>query len=189
MLSPEAVARRNAQRKALAAYLAGSREHPHEIAMDPDFCVCAVLSPSWLSHARFALRAAATRIAELMPLSPLKVFFYRLLGVRIGRGVFISPRVVLDPGYPSLIELDDGCLLGMGCRLFTHEYTPAKFRLGRIRVGKGAVIGAYSTVRSGVTIGEKATVGFNSYVHGDVPAGQTVGGVPARPLHAEREGG
>jgi acetyltransferase-like isoleucine patch superfamily enzyme len=41
--------------------------------------------------------------------------------------------------------------------------------MGRVRIGKGSVIGGYAVVRAGVSIGEKATVGFLSYVNNDVP--------------------
>jgi acetyltransferase-like isoleucine patch superfamily enzyme len=95
--------------------------------------------------------------------------------------------VVIDPLYPFLIELEDGCCLGMGCRLLTHEYTATSFRAGRIRIGKGSVIGAYAMIRSGVSVGSKATVGAMSFVNRDVPDGETVAGVPAKPLNCSRE--
>ena len=187
MLTPEAKARRQTERQAFAAYLAGRCDAPFVLQSHEAYCACDVLFPSALAYAKLGFRSAAMKIIGWMPLSPLKVFFYRLLGVRIGRDVFIAPGVFIDPLFPWLIELEDGCLLGIGCRLFTHEYTATAFRVGRVRVGKGAVVGAYATVRSGVSIGDKATVGFNSYVNKDVAAGETVGGVPARPLEAKVE--
>jgi acetyltransferase-like isoleucine patch superfamily enzyme len=188
MLTPEARARRQAERQAFAAYLAGSHDAPFVLESHESYCACDVLFPSALAYARLGFRSAVMKIIGWMPLSALKVFFYRLLGVRIGRDVFIAPGVFIDPLFPWLIELEDGCLLGIGCRLFTHEYTATGFRVGRVRVGKGAVIGAYATVRSGVSIGDRVTVGFNSYVNRDVPDGETVGGVPAKPLAKKVEG-
>jgi acetyltransferase-like isoleucine patch superfamily enzyme len=128
-------------------------------------------------------------IVNAIPISILKVLLYRLLGVKIGKGVYIAPEVLIDPLYPWLIELGDDCFLGMGCKVFTHEYTATDFRIGRVRIGRGSVIGAYSIIRSGVTIGEKVTVGFNSYVNKDVRDGEIVGGVPARPLKSGPERG
>jgi len=187
MLSAEDRAKLEAERRALRAYWAGNQGEPFTLELHDAYCVCDVPFASLFAYARLLFRCAAMKIVSLLAFSPLKVFFYRLFGVRIGRGVFIAPGVFIDPLFPWLIELEDGCLLGMGCRLFTHEYTATSFRIGRVRVGKGSVVGAYATVRSGVSIGSKVTIGFNSYVNKDVPDGATVGGVPAKILKTDPE--
>jgi acetyltransferase-like isoleucine patch superfamily enzyme len=128
-------------------------------------------------------------LAGAVPISAVKIWLYRLAGAKIGRDVHIAPGVVIDPLYPQLITLGDGCCLGLGCRLLAHEITAYDFRMGRITVADGAVIGAYSTVRSGVSIGSKATIGFHSFVNRDVSDGATVAGVPAREIGSRKEDG
>jgi acetyltransferase-like isoleucine patch superfamily enzyme len=189
MLTKEDKAKRHAERQALKAYWRGSQDQPFVLKRHEAYYVCDVIFPSILAHLRWPIRGLMVGIVNAIPISTLKVFFYRLLGVKIGRGVYIAPEALIDPLYPWLIELGDDCFLGMGCKIFTHEYTATDFRVGRVRIGRGSVLGAYSIIRSGVTIGEKVTVGFNSYVDKDVPDGETVGGVPARPLRPAREGG
>jgi len=187
MMTAEDIARRHAERQAFQAYWAGGHEEPFVLELHDAYCVCGVPFPSRWAYAKLLFRYAAMKVVSLMLFSSLKVFFYRLLGITIGRGVFIAPGVYIDPLFPRLIELEDGCLLGVGCRLFTHEYTANNFRIGRVRVGKGSVVGAYATVRSGVSMGSKVTIGFNSYVNKDVPEGATVGGVPAKILNTDPE--
>lgn len=53
---------------------------------------------------------------------------------------------------------------------------------GRVQIGNGAYIGAAAVIKQGVTIGENATIGMGAVVVGDVAAGATVVGNPARPL-------
>lgn len=188
MLTKEDKAKRHAEREALKAYWRGRQERPFVLEGNDAYYVCEVLFPSILEHIRIPIRCLMVGIVNAIPISFLKIFFYRLLGVKIGRGVYIAPDALIDPLYPWLIELGDDCFLGMGCKIFTHEYTATGFRVGRVRIGRGSVLGAYSIIRSGVTVGEKVTVGFNSYVNKDIRDGETVGGVPARPLRPRPEG-
>lgn len=117
----------------------------------------------------FYLRFLLARIAFYVDYSPAKVFLYRLIGMKIGKGAFISPGVILDPHFPGLIEIGDYAIIGWGTHLFCHDYSGRIYRLGRISVGRGAVIGGFSIVRGGVTIGENAQVASSCIVYKDVP--------------------
>lgn len=127
---------------------------------------CTILKP-W--SIRSYTTSAIAKIAEIIPFSSIKVLIYKLVGVKIGKGVFISPAVLLDPLFPKLITLEDYCLFGWGSRILVHEFSIKKFRLGRVIIKKGAVIGAFSTIRSGVTIGEESQTCMNSFIYKDVP--------------------
>jgi acetyltransferase-like isoleucine patch superfamily enzyme len=189
MLTDEDRAKRKAEREALRIYCRGSQDRPFVLERNDAYYVCEVLFPSVFDQIRIPIRCLMMGIVNAIPISTLKVFFYRVFGMKIGKGVYIAPGTLIDPLSPWLIELGDDCFLGMGCKIFTHEYTATCFRMGRVRIGRGSVIGAYSIIRSGVTIGEKVTVGFNSYVNQDIGDGETVGGVPAKPLRPGPERG
>lgn len=190
MSRSEARARRRAAKKALREYLKGNRDEPLVLPIERGLCPCDALLVSFLSKMRSAYSYFVIRLACSAPMIAfgfLQRWLLRRTGVKVGRRVFISPRVSIDALHPGLIELGDDCILGEGCRIFAHEHTATSIRIGRVRIGEGAVIGAYSTVRSGVTVGRRATVGFMSFVNRDVPDGAVVGGVPARVLN-ERAG-
>lgn len=174
-------------RRLVRRWLRDSAAEPLVIARHSAYEPWDVLCPTLAAKVRGNLRSLVVLLANALPVSSWKIAIYRLLGAKIGRGVYISPGVLIDPLYPELITLGDNCLLGLGCRLLTHEVTAGNFRLGRITIGARSVIGAYATVRSGVSIGRKVTIGFNSFVNRDAPDGATVVGVPGRILHV-REG-
>jgi acetyltransferase-like isoleucine patch superfamily enzyme len=104
-----------------------------------------------------------------MDYSPFKVLIYRLIGVKIGKGVFISPQVYIDVQFPELIVIEDYVILGYGASVFTHEFISNTYRLGRVHIKRGAMIGAFSKIRSGVCIGEQANSIVNSIVIKDIP--------------------
>ena len=117
----------------------------------------------------FYLRFFVARIAHYIDHTAIKVALYRMIGMKIGKGVFLSPEVVLDPHYPELIEIGDYAIIGWGTSLFCHDYDGKTYRIGRIKIGKGAVIGGFSVIRSGVTIGENAQIASTCIVYKDVP--------------------
>ncbi len=60
--------------------------------------------------------------------------------------------------------------------------------IGPVRIGSGVTIGARVSILRGTTIGNDATVLSGSMVSGDVAAGATVRGVPARGVFEGRTG-
>jgi serine acetyltransferase len=182
MAENEASGHLESERRQFREWLTGDRSEPFVLENSEDHCTTAVICPSPGAHLKMSVRYVLLQLGAMAPFCALKAFFYRLAGVKIGRRACISPGVIIDPLRPDLIELGDDVCLGMGCRLMTHEFTVKTFRLARLRIRSGAVIGGWSTLRSGVTVGENSTVGFNSYVNRDVPPDTVVAGVPARPL-------
>lgn len=80
------------------------------------------------------------------------------------------------------VEIGDNVQIGGGCFIYSLSTISADGRpiAGRVIIGKGAQIGAQSTIMPGVTIGANALVAAHSFVNKDVPAGATVAGVPAK---------
>lgn len=118
---------------------------------------------------RFYLIFLIARIAQYIDYSPAKVLLYRLIGMKIGKGAFISPDVILDPHFPELIEIGDHAIIGWGTHLFTHDFSGTTYHAGRIKIGAGAVIGGFSIIRGGVVIGDNAQIASTCIVYKDVP--------------------
>lgn len=169
----------------IAAYCRGGEADPLVLPGNIATCPCDEIPRA--QRIRAVFRYVVVGLARRMPFMPLKAMMLRWLGARIGRNVFISPGVVFDPLFPELITIEDDVLLGLGCRILTHEYTARNFRIGRVRVGRGAVIGAWSVLRSGVTVGANATVGACAFVYRDVPDGATMVCAPAQLLETQKD--
>jgi acetyltransferase-like isoleucine patch superfamily enzyme len=131
--------------------------------------------------------------------------------IALGCDLMVYPGLYLETQAEGVIVIGDGCVLSTGVHIVAMasveigrgtmigEYTSIRDANHRrqpgepmryaghdarpIVIGKEVWIGRGATVLGGVTIGDHATVGANAVVTHDVPAGVTVVGVPARPLH------
>jgi len=126
-------------------------------------------------------------INNFIPPSQLKNRLLSLfLGAKIHKTAYLAPDVVVDPVAPELITIEEDVFLGWGARIFVHMISPCDsgydITIAPVRLKKGCFIGGYTTIRPGVTVGKNAVVGSDSLVLKDIPDGQTVCGVPARPL-------
>jgi len=116
---------------------------------------------------------------------------YELMGVHIGRNVFIGLDTYLDCQFPELITIEDDVTVSFRVMVVVHD--DAK-RLDRVEAGagdgtvapvllrRGCYLGAGCLVLSGVTVGERAVVAAGAVVTRDVPPDTLVAGVPARVL-------
>ena len=104
------------------------------------------------------------------------------MGLKVGEYVLIAPYVQIDPFFPEMITLEDNVIIGWGASIFTHEFTTDKIRKGKVHIKKRALVGGFSIIRSGVTIGEHAVIGIGSYVNRDIKDYECVGGNPLKTI-------
>ncbi|MEV0678924.1 Pls/PosA family non-ribosomal peptide synthetase [Actinosynnema sp. NPDC050436] len=110
------------------------------------------LAGSWITHYARALGAKVGPDVDLHSLPPVTGM------LKLGRGSAIEPEVDLSGTW---VDGD-------------------RVRIGRIRVGAGATVGARSTLFPGARVAKRAEVAPGSGVTGSVPTGQRWSGVPAQ---------
>lgn len=119
-------------------------------------------------------------LAKYSPSLNLKVFLYRLTGVKIGKNVSIGLAVVFDIFYPNLITIGDNVVIGYNSVILCHDFSVREARIGPVVVGSNVLVGANSTILAGVTIGEGTEVSAMSLINQDLPGGVLAGGIPVR---------
>ena len=106
--------------------------------------------------------------------------------LRIGDRTYLGHDVHLHALDPVTIGSD--CVIADGVFVGSSDHDREdRHRVhgtGTIAIGNRVFLGQRCVVLGGVTIGDGATVGAHAVVTKDVAAGQTVVGIPARPVGA-----
>lgn len=108
----------------------------------------------WYFHNALTYTVRYTFLEYLTP-SPLNILFYKMMGMKIGKGVVINSTNISDP---CLIELDDYVTIGGSAHLLGHYGQKGFLVLAPVKIGKGTTIGLKASVMGGVTIGKNCVV-------------------------------
>lgn len=111
------------------------------------------------------------------------VLWHRFWSIVTGADIPLSSQIEggLSLPHPNGVVIHPGATIGPNC-LFFQQVTIA----GHVRVGGHVDIGAGAKILGPLTIGDHARVGANAVVTGDVPAHETVVGIPARSTKAPK---
>ena len=126
-------------------------------------------------------------LAWFAPHKTIRVFFHKLRGVRIGKGVEIGYFCIIGNVHPEMVEIEDEAVITARVTILEHDnsyfYTGrGDVKFGEVRIGRRAFVGIGSVIMPGVSIGERAIVGSLTFVNRNVVAESIVVGNPGRAL-------
>jgi acetyltransferase-like isoleucine patch superfamily enzyme len=137
-------------------------------------------SVPWYIHNGFTYLLRYTFLEFITP-TPLNIFFYRGMGMKIGRGTVINTSAISDP---SLIRLGEKVTIGGSVTIVGHYGQGGFLVLAPVEIGDRVTVGLRCIIMGGVKIGKEAKILPNSAVMPKtiIPAGEVWGGVPARKI-------
>jgi len=132
----------------------------------------------WYFHNAFTYAVRYTFLEFITP-TPLNILFYRLMGMKIGKGVHLNTTNISDP---ALIEIEDKVTVGGSVHIIAHYASKGYLIVERVKICKGATIGLKATIMGDVEIGENAAIAPHEVVlpKSRIPAGR-------KPFSAERK--
>ncbi|HEX8152310.1 MAG TPA: acyltransferase [Thermoanaerobaculia bacterium] len=108
--------------------------------------------------------------------------------VRAGAKTWIGPFTLLDGGHAPIV-IGANCSISAGVQIYTHDSVKwavtsgaAPYDVAPVTIGDAVYVGPQSVIARGVTIGEHAVIGANSFVNRDVPPYAIAAGTPARAI-------
>ena len=105
--------------------------------------------------------------------------------VAVGKHCWIGPGVMLD-GSGGL-TIGDYCSISMNVQIYSHDSVDwaisggeKPYHYAPTSIGSRCYIGPNTVISRGISIGDGAVIGANSFVNSDVAPGSKVAGNPAR---------
>jgi len=87
--------------------------------------------------------------------------FYRLLGCKLGKNVFINTNGLHDA---YLLEIGDNVVIGGKTDISCHIFEGNELILGKVKIGSDTLIGTGCYIMPGAEIGNHCNIGIYSYV-------------------------
>ncbi len=117
-------------------------------------------SVPWYIHNALTYIVRYTFLEFITP-TPLNTLFYRLMGMKMGKGVQINTTNISDPG---LIELGDYVTIGGSAHIIAHYGQKGYLVLSKVKIGDGVTVGMKATIMGSVEIGKGAMIGPHEVV-------------------------
>jgi non-ribosomal peptide synthetase-like protein len=139
----------------------------------------------WISEAVTNLyeSLAAPNFLDVLRGTPMLPWALRLLGVRIGKGVYMDTTDVTEF---DCVRIGDGAELNAWSGPQTHLFEDRVMKIGQVEIGARVTVGPRSTILYDSQVGDDARLGPLTLVaKGErLPAGTRWEGSPARPSRA-----
>lgn len=134
----------------------------------------------WYIHNGWTYIVRYTFLEFVTP-TPFNLWFYRMMGMKIGEGTIINSTHISDPG---LIELGRKVTVGGSVVIVAHYGQGGYLVLAPVKIADNVTLGLRCIIMGGVEIGTGAKVlpGSSVLPKTVIPPGEIWGGVPARKI-------
>jgi non-ribosomal peptide synthetase-like protein len=144
---------------------------------------CSIYDLAFWQHERFWKLSLGDFVSPYNG-TPMKSALWRLMGVRIGRGVFDDGL-----GLPerSWVTIGDDCTFNLGSTIQCHSQEDGGFKSDRVTIGAGCTFGVGAWAHYGVTMGDGAVLATDSFLMKgeEVPPQALWGGNPAKEMREQ----
>ena len=111
----------------------------------------------------------------------LTQWYWRVLhteNFKLGKNVQIGSFTAIDA--MKGVEIEDNVEIGFGCSILSYSSIDKKE--GKVLLKRNCKIGSNTVIMPGVTVGENAIIGANSFVNRNIPSNEVWVGSPVRSL-------
>ncbi len=126
--------------------------------LEPQYC--SLYDPRFWAHERF-WKLNYNAFLLVFNGTPMKSFFLRLQGVKIGKRVFDDGCGLTEP---SMVEIGDDCTLNYHSVLQCHSLEDGTFKSDRIQLGRRCTVGVNGFVHYGTDINDNAVLDADAFL-------------------------